>query len=101
MKETLKIECAVILPIVKLSPGHYLVGTQLKSIQVRGSGCFVRTSKGCLNLDGYLKKKAKSECFALNKLCKEGDRTLKQSILTLLERHRADSSVIVDYEKKY
>ena len=50
-------------------------------------------------LDEYLKHYAKTECIELNTLIRKGDGTLKNAVVSLLNKHKADKKVVARYEK--
>ena len=63
--QSLIYELATCLPFVKLAPGRYLVGTEVRSIQIKGRGVLVRTGGGYMYLSEFLLHYAKSECLKL------------------------------------
>ena len=50
-------------------------------------------------LGEYLKYYAKSECIELNTLIRKGDGTLKNAVIGLLNKHKADKKIVARYEK--
>ena len=78
-------EIVTVLPIIKLSEGRYLVGSEVKSIQLKGeNGCVVRTGGGFMILQEYLERYAKNEFFKLGLVITKGKMTYKATILDLI-----------------
>ena len=42
------------VPIVRLAPGQYLIGTEKKMLIIKGESCMVRVGGGFEKLDEYL-----------------------------------------------
>ena len=61
--QSLIYELATCLPFVKIAPGKYLVGTDIRYIQIKGRGVLVRTGGGYMYLSEYLLHYAKTECL--------------------------------------
>ena len=91
---------ATYLPFVKLASGKYLIGVHERQLQLKGSGCLVRTGEGYMPLDEYLKQYSRSECIKLNKLIRKEDGSVKNTVLNLLRKHKADNKSVARYEKK-
>ena len=90
------------LPIVKLEPGKYLIGTHAKQLQLKGICVLVRSAGGFMQLDDYLKHYARVECLELNTLMRKGDGTIKTSVLNLLNKYKTgkdDSKAIRRYHR--
>ena len=89
------------LPVVKLSTSTYLIGTKEKQVQLKETGCVVRTGGGFMQMEEFLRHYCKSECIQLNNLIKKGDGKLKTTVLSLLHKHKADKKQIASYERRY
>ena len=100
-KEALEIELATFLPIVKLGPGKYLIGTKQKQLQIKETGCIVRTGGGFMYLDKYLKSNARAECIELNNMINKGTGDLGATVISLLHSHRADKKQIGQMRRKF
>ena len=90
---------ATYLPFFKLRSGRYLIGTQEKHLILKGTGCMVRTGGGFMYLDEYLRHYSKAECIKLNGLIRKGDCTVKNTVISMLKKHKADEKSIARYEK--
>ena len=86
--QSLIYELATCLPFVKLETGRYLVGTEVRSIQIKGRGVLVRTGGGFMYLSEFLLHYAKSECLKLGLMILKQNKSLKQVVLNLLKRQR-------------
>ena len=93
-------EIVTVLPIIKLSEGRYLVGSEVKSIQLKGeNGCVVRTGGGFMILQEYLERYAKNEFFKLGLVITKGKMTYKATILDLIQRHRETEQAAKEFKK--
>ena len=79
-------ELATCLPFVKLSTGRYLVGTEVRQIQIKGRGVLVRTGGGYMYLSEFLLHYAKSECLKLGLMILKQGKSLKAVVTGLLKR---------------
>ena len=99
-REALDTELVKYMPFVKLVPGKYLIGTRQRQLQLKGSTCQVRTLRGQMNLADYLKRYSRSECIDLNMLIQNGDGSMKNTVISLLQRHKADKESMDRWEKE-
>ena len=99
-KDALDIEMATYMPFVKLENERYVIGTHIRSLQLKGNGCLVRCGGGYMELDEYLKHYSKSECILLSTLMRKGDGTVKNTVVKMLEQHKVDKPTIQKYEKR-
>lgn len=86
--QSLIYELATCLPFVKLSTGRYLVGTEVRQIQIKGRGVLVRTGGGYMYLSEFLLHYAKSECLKLGLMILKQNKPLKTVVLNLLKRQQ-------------
>ena len=93
-------ELATILPFVKLAAGRYLVGTEIRSIQIKGRGVLVRTGGGFMYLSEFLLHYAKSECLKLGLMMLKQKKTYQQIVIALLKKHPNQEKNIKDYIKR-
>ena len=98
--QSLIYELATCLPFVKLETGRYLVGTEVRSIQIKGRGVLVRTGGGFMYLSEFLLHYAKSECLKLGLMILKQNKSLKQVVLNLLKKHRNSQSGQKDWMKR-
>ena len=85
-------ELATCLPFVKLSPGRYIVGTEIRSIQIKGRGVLVRTGGGFMYLSEFLLHYAKSECLKMGLLIIKAQQRSKKAnyqkvVIDILKKH--------------
>ena len=86
------------MPFFKLKTGKYLIGTHEREVQLKGTGCLVRTGGGYMYLEEYLKHYSKAECSRLNTLIRKGDGTVKNTVINLLEKYKADKNSVLRYK---
>jgi len=79
-------ELATCLPFVKIKQGIYLVGTEIRSIQIKGRGVLVRTGGGYMYLSEFLLHYAKSECLKLGLMILKANKTFQAVVVGLLKR---------------
>lgn len=58
------IEC----PIIRISQGKYLIGTETKMLIIKGESCMVRVGGGFEKLDEYLMRNSDPELEKIRKL---------------------------------
>ena len=80
-------ELATCLPYVKLSPGRYLIGTEIRSVQIKGRGVLVRTGGGYMYLNEFCLHYAKSECLKMALLMMKTHSNYKTCVVSLLKKH--------------
>ena len=61
----LKEELATCLPFCKVAPGQYLIGTEIRKIQIKGRGVLVKTGNAFMYMSEHLLHFAKSEGIQL------------------------------------
>lgn len=92
-------KAVALLPIQKIIKGKYLIGTETRALQVKGSTCMVRTGGGYLELHEYLQHHAKTQCIKLSMYMAKNKTTYKEEVVKLLERNKAPEKVIKDFSK--
>ena len=80
-------ELATCLPFVKLESGRYLVGTEIRAIQIKGRGVLVRTGGGYMYLSEFLLHYAKSECLKLGLMILKQNKTYQGVVVGILKKH--------------
>ena len=75
------------MPIIRMGEGRYLLGTESKTIIMKGTTCVVRVGGGFDNLETYILRNEEQE---LNKI--------KQ---TMIQNNQAYEDVIKDLSTKY
>ena len=74
------------MPFVKLAPNKYLVGTEIRSIQIKGRGVLVRTGGGYMYLSEYLTHYAKSEGLKLGLMMLKLRQNYQKVVIGLLKK---------------
>jgi hypothetical protein len=55
-----------LIPIVKLETGKYLIGCEVKSMQIKNDSLLVRVGGGYCSLEEHISKCARYECLKIN-----------------------------------
>lgn len=55
-----------LIPIVKLDTGKYLIGAEVKSMQIKNDSLLVRVGGGYCSLEEHIAKVARYECLKIN-----------------------------------
>ena len=59
-------ECLrLILPIVKLDPNKYLIGTKVRQVQIKNDSLLARVGGGFMEMDQMLAQEAKIQCVQI------------------------------------
>ena len=58
------------LPLIRLGPGRYLIGTEVKMIVIKNSTCMVRVGGGFERLEEYIAKHHDEEMEKIKRLMK-------------------------------
>lgn len=68
-----QLEAALVglIPIVKLDTGKYLIGCEVKSMQIKNDSLLVRVGGGYCTLDEHILKVARYECLKINQVMKK------------------------------
>ena len=74
------------MPFVKLSAGRYLVGTEIRYIQIKGRGVLVRTGGGYMYLSEYMLHYAKAECLKVDLMMQKQKKTFQEVVIGILEK---------------
>ena len=53
------------MPLAKVAPGQYLIGTEIRKIEIKGRGVLVKTGSGFMYMSEHLLHFAKSEGIQL------------------------------------
>ena len=93
-------ELATCLPFVKLAPGSYLVGTEIRSIQIKGRGVLVRTGGGYMYLSEFMLHYAKSECLKMGLMIIKQQSNYRKITINLLKKHPNTASAQKDFIRK-
>ena len=59
-------QMAIMIPVIKVSEAKFLIGTELKQLEIRNSVIVVRVGGGYEPLQEYLLNKGKTHCMKLN-----------------------------------
>ena len=56
------------LPVIRMSNGKYLIGTESKMVMIKGSSCMVRVGGGFEKMEGYVQRNQEAELEKINKI---------------------------------
>ena len=88
-------ECLrLILPIVKLDPNKYLIGTKVRQVQIKNDSLLARVGGGFMEMDQMLAQEAKIQCVQILIQMEKKEQTFQETMVEILEQKRADLSVI-------
>ena len=74
--------------MVKVAPGQYLIGTEIRKIQIKGRGVLVRTGSGYMYMSEHLLHFAKSEGIQLALMLLKQRKPYSNVVLSLLQKHK-------------
>lgn len=91
----LQLEKAMVglIPVVKIDTGKYLVGSELKSLQIKGDTLLVRVGGGYVTLEEHILKVARYECLKINQFMKKMKLDFKNAVAAFLDKHKAHANV--------
>ena len=84
--QTLVYEMAACLPFVKIGENKYLLGTEIRQIQIKGKGVLVKTKGGWMFVYEYLIHYAKLECLKLGTMMLKKQQTIQNVISDILKQ---------------
>jgi hypothetical protein len=87
----------VCTPLIKVSEASYLIGAELKMVEIKSNQTLIRTGGGFEPLSEYLTKYSKSQCLKLHGLMEEQRCRLVDVIENLLKKHEAHPQEISDF----
>ena len=88
-----------LIPIVKIDKGKYLIGTEVKAIQIKNDSLLVRVGGGYVTLDEHIQKVARYECLRINQLMKKKNLDFKSAVNFYLDSHKVDPKVKASWLK--
>lgn len=77
-----------LIPIVRIESGKYLIGTEIKSMQIRNESLLVRVGGGYATLQDHIAKVARQECLKLQNLMKKRSLDYKGAVCFLIGNSR-------------
>ena len=84
--QSLIYELATCLPFVKLGPGKFLIGSEVRNIQIKGRGVLVRTGGGFMYLSEFMLHYAKIECIKLGLTMLKQKKSFQQIVVAILKK---------------
>jgi ATP-dependent protease Clp ATPase subunit len=90
----------VALPVIRIRTGKYLIGTDAKMAEIRGSTCMVRVGGGYQKLDEYIERVQEAEMDKIKRMMSEG-KTYNEVIIDLLTKYGAENAVITQVQKSF
>lgn len=61
----------IMLPVIKIAPGKYLIGTQVKQLQKKEKNLILRVGGGYTDLDTYFKEQLIKESITILKIMED------------------------------
>jgi hypothetical protein len=92
---------SAIVPVIKVSEAKFLIGCELKQLEIKHQQVMVRIGGGYEELSEYLHKSGKVQCLKLYTMKKEQNLTLGALISTLLVKHGASEKTCADIGKAF
>lgn len=87
------------LPVIRITDGKYLIGTETKMVMLRNSTCMVRVGGGFERMEDYIARNQDSELDKIRKMMSENGKTYDQVIVELLQKYGAEQAVINHVQK--
>lgn len=88
------------IPVIRISNGKYLIGTESKMCQIKGNSCMVRIGGGFQRIEEYIQNHQDAEMEKIRRLMAESGKTYHQIIIDLLVKFGADQSVVNTVQKQ-
>jgi hypothetical protein len=82
-----------LVPIVKLDTGKYLIGTEVKSMQIKNDSLLVRVGGGYTSLEEHIARVARIECLKINQAMKKNNLDFKGAVCFFLDKHKANTKI--------
>ena len=84
----------LIMPIVKLEPGKYLIGTKVRQIQQKGNNLLARVGGGYEDLGQAISSESKIHCLQIALLMEKKGQSYKDTMVEILTQKKAPEKVI-------
>ena len=84
----------LLLPIVKLEPGKYLIGTKVVAIQIKNKNLICRVGGGYTVLNKVLAADAKINCLQIALQMEKKEQTFEEAMLDILMQKKASEKVM-------
>jgi hypothetical protein len=82
-----------LIPVIRLQEGKYLVGSEVKAMQIKADTLLVRVGGGYTTLEEHIEKVARYECLKINQIMRKQQLDFKAAVCTLLDKHKANVKV--------
>ena len=82
-----------LIPVVKLDTGKYLIGTEVKSMQIKNDSLLVRVGGGYCTLEEHIAKVARYECLKINQVMRKQNLDFKNAVCYFLDKHKVNVKV--------
>lgn len=89
----------LILPIIKLEPGKYLIGTKIRQIIITNNGLIIRTGGGFTELNQAMAQEAKIQCLQISLQMERKRQSFKEAMIDILTQKKASISTIKKFIK--
>ena len=89
------------MPIIKMREEnerhYYMLGTEVKEIQIKTDRLFIRVGGGYSTLQEYLEQNGAFECIKIYKIMRDQQCSFKQAVKFYLEKNKASKRVMTEY----
>ncbi len=92
-------ESDVLIPIIRISEGFYLIGTEKKQVSIKGDSIMVRIGGGYEKIDQYISKRELDQLMKIKLMVEMRKISFKECIKQLLAKHTNDDKVFKNWEK--
>jgi hypothetical protein len=72
------------VPIIRISDGNYLIGTESRMATMKGNSCVVRVGNGYEKMEEYVQKNQDAEIEKLKTIMNDQEKSFKEVIVNLL-----------------
>ena len=86
-----------LMPIIRVTENKFLLGSSLKTVQIRSNKLLVQSGSGYISLAEYWRQVAVSETIKLNKLSRSQNISASKVVRLILEKQKANQQTIADF----
>ena len=69
-----------LIPVIRLQEGKYLVGSEVKAMQIKADTLLVRVGGGYTTLEEHIEKVARYECLKINQIMRKQQLDFKAAV---------------------
>lgn len=85
------------IPIIKVQASYYLIGTELKMLEIKGINIMVRVGGGFSDLQEYIVSCAPGQLNSIFKMMEEKNEDYVDTISRILRKLQTDSETIKEF----